>query len=274
MEKYKLYIHVFPNEKVYIGITSQDVNERWRHGEGYKNQFVYKAILKYGWENIIHKVLFSGMTKKQAEKKEIELIIAYKSNDPNYGYNVANGGNCYGTHSEETKRKIAESNRRRCCKPETREKIRQANLGKTMTAEQRAKISNTLKGRVFTQEHKDKIKASLIGREISLETRLKIKEKRMGQKFKCNDPEKRGKLISDAMKERNKKKPEIMENMRNASIKKCSKPVLQQTPNGEDVALWASAAEIERMLGINHVQISRACYQEGKVVAGYLWRFV
>ena len=49
MENYKLYIHKFPNGKVYVGITSQDVGERWRHGEGYKDQLVYRAILKYGW---------------------------------------------------------------------------------------------------------------------------------------------------------------------------------------------------------------------------------
>ena len=110
MENYKLYIHKFPNGKVYVGITSQDVDERWRHGEGYKNQLVYRAILKYGWDAISHQVLLSGMTKEEAELKEMEFISAFKSNNPEYGYNVANGGNCYGTHSEETKRKIAEAN--------------------------------------------------------------------------------------------------------------------------------------------------------------------
>ena len=106
MENYKLYIHKFPNGKVYVGITSQDVRERWRHGEGYKDQLVYRAILKYGWDAISHQVLLSGMTKEEAEEKEIEFISAFKSNNPEYGYNISNGGNCSGTHSEETKRKI------------------------------------------------------------------------------------------------------------------------------------------------------------------------
>lgn len=74
MENYKLYIHKFPNDKVYIGITSQDVNKRWRQGEGYKDQFVYKAILKYGWKNILHQILLDGLSKEQAEEKEIEYI--------------------------------------------------------------------------------------------------------------------------------------------------------------------------------------------------------
>ena len=109
MENYKLYIHKFPNGKVYVGITSQDVEERWRHGEGYKNQLVYRAILKYGWDATSHQVLLSGMTKEEAEEREMEFISAFKSNNPEYGYNVSNGGNCYGTHSEETKRKYWQS---------------------------------------------------------------------------------------------------------------------------------------------------------------------
>lgn len=274
MENYKLYIHKFPNGKVYIGITSQDVNERWRHGEGYKNQLVYRAFLKYGWDAIFHQVLLSGMTKEEAEEREMEFISAFKSNNPEYGYNVANGGNCYGTHSEETKKKIAEANTGRICAEETRKKISIGNSGKEITKEQRDKISKTLKGRVFTQEHRDRIGASKKGCVLSEETKKKISEARMGQKFYCNDPEARGEKISNAMKNRNAERPEIMDKMRSASIERCSKAVLQKTIDGQKVAIWASAAEIERVLGINHVQISRACRKDGKAVCGYLWSFV
>jgi hypothetical protein len=38
----------------------------------------YNAIKKYGWENIKHEVLFEGLTKQEADKKEIELITYYK----------------------------------------------------------------------------------------------------------------------------------------------------------------------------------------------------
>ena len=274
MENYKLYIHKFPNGKVYVGITSQDVEERWRHGEGYKNQLVYRAILKYGWDAISHQVLLSGMTKEEAEEKEIEFISAFKSNNPEYGYNVSNGGNCSGTHSEETKRKIAKANTGRVCSEETREKIRKGNKGKKISKEQREKISQTLKGRVFTQEHRDKIGASHKGRTLSEEARKKISDAKMGHKFYCNNPEERGEKISNAMKRRNAERPEIMDKMRSASVERCSKAVLQKTVDGQEVAIWASAAEIERVLGINHVQISRACRKDGKVVCGYLWSFV
>ena len=219
MENYKLYIHKFPNGKVYVGITSQDVDERWRHGEGYKNQLVYRAILKYGWDAISHQVLLSGMTKEEAEEKEIEFISAFKSNNPEYGYNVSNGGNCYGTHSEETKRKIAKANTGRVCSEETREKIRKGNKGKKISKEQREKISQALKGRVFTQEHRDKIGASHKGRTLSEEARKKLSAAKMGHKFYCNNPEARGEKISNAMKSRNAERPEIMDKMRSASLK-------------------------------------------------------
>lgn len=274
MENYKLYIHKFPNGKVYVGITSQDVDERWRHGEGYKNQLVYRAILKYGWDAISHQVLLSGMTKEEAEEREMEFISAFKSNDPEYGYNVANGGNCYGTHSEATKRKIAEANTGRICSEETRKKISIGNSGKTISKEQREKISQSLKGRVLTQEHRDRIGAAKKGFTFSEESKKKISESRKGQKFYCNDPEARGEKISNAMKSRNAERPEIMDKMRSASVERCSKAVLQKTIDGQEVAIWASAAEIERVLGINHVQISRACREDGKVVCGYLWSFV
>lgn len=103
MKKYKVYKHIFPNNKIYIGITSyKNVNQRWKCGVGYINQPVMKnAINKYGWENIKHEILFDNLTKEEAEQKEIELIAFYKSNEKQYGYNVQSGGNLRGELSEE-----------------------------------------------------------------------------------------------------------------------------------------------------------------------------
>ena len=107
---YKVYIHIFPNNKVYIGITRNRTDIRWANGKGYKKQEVMSnAISKYGWENIEHKVLYENLTKEEAEQKEIELIAYYKSNQRQYGYNIQNGGNSNGMHSEETKRKMSKS---------------------------------------------------------------------------------------------------------------------------------------------------------------------
>lgn len=90
---YCVYIHTCPNGKVYIGITSQNPLRRWREGKGYiHNEYFYNAILKYGWDNIKHEILFAGLTEDEACEKEVELIAQYKSNNRKYGYNFCEGG--------------------------------------------------------------------------------------------------------------------------------------------------------------------------------------
>lgn len=104
---YTVYMHTFPNGKRYIGITGQDVDRRWRPGGcGYYGQPVYDAIIKYGWDNIKHEILLTGLSKEQAENKEIELIKAYDSTSHRNGYNIEEGGNAP-LLSEETKMKIS-----------------------------------------------------------------------------------------------------------------------------------------------------------------------
>ena len=107
---YKVYMHIAPNGKKYIGMTKLKPKLRWNNEKGYtSNDYFFRAILKYGWDNIKHEILFSGLTKGEAEQKEIELIAKYKSNEREYGYNIDNGGNTNGTHSKETIEKIRNS---------------------------------------------------------------------------------------------------------------------------------------------------------------------
>lgn len=91
MKEYCIYIHTFPNGKRYIGQTCQDPEKRWRGGLGYKEcPAMYSAINKYGWDNIEHEVIMTGLTREQANKTECELINKYDS--INSGYNLAIGG--------------------------------------------------------------------------------------------------------------------------------------------------------------------------------------
>lgn len=88
-----VYKHTSPSNKVYIGITSKAPNDRWASGFGYEHQvYFFRAIVKYGWINFKHEVLFEGLTKKEAEDKEVELIAYYNSTDLNCGYNIDLGG--------------------------------------------------------------------------------------------------------------------------------------------------------------------------------------
>ena len=112
-KKFKVYLHISPSAKYYVGITSlKDVKERWgKDGHGYNTQYFSRAIDKYGWNNFIHITVMSGLAKKEACELEKFLIEQLKSNDPKYGYNISNGGECTALglhHSDDAKRKIAE----------------------------------------------------------------------------------------------------------------------------------------------------------------------
>lgn len=75
MKKFIVYEHVSPSEKRYIGITSQVPTQRWHGGANYKsNNYFYKAIKKYGWDNFQHNILYTNLTKEEAYQKEKELI--------------------------------------------------------------------------------------------------------------------------------------------------------------------------------------------------------
>ena len=112
MDNYTVYMHISPSGKKYIGITGQNVERRWGNGSGYKNCIsFYRAIEKYGWDNIKHIILYSGLRKEDAEHKEIELIKEYNTTDSRYGYNIENGGSTIGKHSVETKKKIGIANK-------------------------------------------------------------------------------------------------------------------------------------------------------------------
>lgn len=90
---YSVYVHTAPNGKKYVGITSREPEQRWKHGRGYsQNKHFASAINKYGWDNINHKIVVSGVSKETACKMEQALIAEYKSNDPRFGYNNSIGG--------------------------------------------------------------------------------------------------------------------------------------------------------------------------------------
>jgi group I intron endonuclease len=170
MNKYKVYMHICPNDKKYIGITQQDVLKRWNYGNGYKGCVLfYKAIKKYGWKNIKHIILFDNLEKNEAEKKEKELIKECKTNDKNYGYNICLGGNGTPNHyvSEEVRLKISKQTKKAMEKPNVKEKIRKCHLGKTLSEEHKMKIRTSLK--------KEKTEETKLKMRKANKTKVKVK---------------------------------------------------------------------------------------------------
>ena len=73
---------------------SGNVKIRWQsNGVHYKPcKLFYNAILKYGWDSFEHIILKDGLTKKDAQDLEIDLISKYKTQNPKFGYNLTSGG--------------------------------------------------------------------------------------------------------------------------------------------------------------------------------------
>ena len=124
MNNYKVYIHKFPNGKAYIGITRQEPKVRWGGGNGYvRNEYMHRAIKKYGWENIEHIILFDGLSEEDACEIEKSLIKKYRTNEKEFGYNIESGGQCSNL-AESTKQKLREAHIGKSASEETREKMR------------------------------------------------------------------------------------------------------------------------------------------------------
>lgn len=106
---WSVYKHTSPSGKVYIGMT-KDIRQRWRgRGNGYKGGTgIWDAIQKYGWDNMTHEIIASGLTRQEAWDMETRLIEEYNAMDPEYGYNLTAGGH-YGKLSPITVARLSAS---------------------------------------------------------------------------------------------------------------------------------------------------------------------
>lgn len=169
--KYSVYLHVVPNGKKYIGITGQEPEARWLNGKGYQKQpYFYNAIQKYGWKNIQHTVVQTGLTKEQAEELEVNLIYLFKTNDRDYGYNIASGGHVLCV-SEETKEKLRKVNTGKKHSKETCEKLRKLEVERWKDPEYR---ENQVKKRLGKTPWNK-------GKKTPIETRKKLSLAKQGK---------------------------------------------------------------------------------------------
>lgn len=126
MEKtYTIYLFTFPNGKQYCGYTSKKPSRRWDNGNGYKEcPLVYKAIQKYGWENITKEIIFTTHNQEEALQKEQDIIAQKQLTNQEFGYNLdkggrlAIGGNQFLT--EDGRKRISESAKRHWQNPDFR----------------------------------------------------------------------------------------------------------------------------------------------------------
>lgn len=237
-KKYKVYVHIFPNSKRYVGVTCQTTQKRWRYGKGYShNKYMVNAIEKYGWENVRHEILYENLTKEQAEQKEIELISEYKSNQREFGYNIENGGNLLKV-SEETKKLISLNNGR-------------GNLGKHLSEETKRKISISKKGQMPSNPFKKGNKPWNLGQTYSDEYRQKLSISHSGEKniwYGKHLPKEMCDKISTAKK-----------GIRTGNAIHNMKRIEMFDLEGNFIKEYDCMMDVEKELGIKYQNISMCC---------------
>lgn len=147
---YCVYKHTAPDGRIYIGITGNDPKKRWNNGSGYRtNSYFTRCIKKYGWDNFEHSILFDKLTKKEAQKIEIELIKKYKCNNRKFGFNITAGGEA------RNGAKLSEKHKRL---------IREGNLGKIVSEETRKKLSQKTKKQWENKEYQNHMREVNLGK--------------------------------------------------------------------------------------------------------------
>lgn len=90
-KNWSVYRHITPNGFSYIGITSVDPEKCWKKGKGYYGTLFEEMILKYGWDNIEHEILYSNLTEAEARYLKYYSICEHSSY---IGFDDCAGYNC------------------------------------------------------------------------------------------------------------------------------------------------------------------------------------
>ena len=179
-------------------------------GKGQGNRVCRKGKIEIKPPKDKSRIIFlkQNITEEEAFKHEIYMIAVFGRKDLGTGIlrNKTDGGDGVSGYvcSEETKRKISESNKGKTASEETRRKISEAHKGRTHSEETRKKMSEARKGeknhnygkihseetrrkisesqigKTLSKEHIDKIIEGLKGRPVSEETRRKMSEALIG----------------------------------------------------------------------------------------------
>lgn len=179
---YKLYkVTNLVNQKIYIGITKNSIEDRWKKHLSDSLMPMYPlhcAIQKYGKENFIIELLEESEDRQYIANKEDPTIEFYESRINQHGYNVAKGG--YGGNLGESanlKRRQTIASRSPERKLEISKKLSISHTGKIKTEETKAKMSASQLAvggygpSVQTEETRNKISISNSGKIRSAEAR-------------------------------------------------------------------------------------------------------
>jgi group I intron endonuclease len=158
-DKYIIYKVLFPNGKVYIGLTSRTLKvRRWEHenvakvGKGH----LFQSALRKHWgdkSNIKWSILEKDLTLEEANEREVFYIRVLESLNPK-GYNQTIGG-LASKFSEDTRMRMSIAKMGHKHSKETRLKMGLAGKGRIRTEDSNEKQAKSMKGEPFLVFHKD-----------------------------------------------------------------------------------------------------------------------
>lgn len=161
------------NKKKYIGQTTQKLNKRspwfekslliiYRH-----NLHLINSVNKYGFENFERKILDFTQNQEELNKKEVYYIRKYNTLDPNFGYNIKEGGS-NGKHTKETIEKITATSIERWKDPKMRKKVSKSLQKYHMFHKcyNKGKTYEEIMGEERAKERRNKISKTLLGRDV------------------------------------------------------------------------------------------------------------
>lgn len=172
----------------YIGQTKHSLTQRMRGhlNNSLKTKDTLtafrNAINKYGWDNFEWEVIDVAYSLEELNEKEIYCVDKFCSMANDCGYNVAIAGGSCNTLAGKTEDELLAIRKRMS---ESRKGRKSWNKGLTKeTNESVRKISESNKGKKITEEQKEKMRLSRAGYKHSEETKSKIRNKHKGKTFK------------------------------------------------------------------------------------------
>ena len=250
---FKVYVHTNKaNGKMYVGITSQDPEARWKNGTGYDTSpKFYNAIKKYGWDNFEHEIFAANLTEDEAHNIEKLLIEKFELQNDKYGYNIKEGGNG-GIIPQETRIKIGNANRGRKATELAKQHLSEAHKGKKLSPEHAKAIADANRGRPRTEK------------ELAF-------YKRHGENFRGENHPMYGKHYSDEIRKHfSEAKKKYFET--HTALPHNEKQILCVETN----VIYKSIEEAAKAVGACRSQISEAAVgtNHHKTAKGYHWKFV
>lgn len=266
-----VYVHVNKsNGKMYVGITSQKVENRWLNGAGYLQcPKFHNAINKYGWDGFDHEIIAERLTESEAKNFEKTLISKLNTQSDKYGYNMSAGGDgIYGyKHTDETK-----------------EKLRQ--IYYNMPQEIRQKMLNALRGRKLSDEHKSHISKSCMNTGTKKICQYELNGCFIRLWDSLTDASNfTGVHIGDISSCCNGRKGQTgsyqwkfydgnTDNISPYIVDMSRHKVVQKDLDNNIIKIWNSLKEIRQTLGISTNNITSVCNGYRNKANGYKWEYL